>query len=939
MTTTSAPTSSQRPAPRQAFPNFPTVGVTDDTRATDAGLDFVASTIIESKQSNIMAMLAKLYSDPEVAVVRELLTNAFDALTEAGVDPVDSPVRIHVPSADEPWFTITDHGTGMSTEQMTEVYGNYGGDRSGDSSVSGQFGAGAKSPYAVAGRFTAHAVADGVATDKVFTVTDDGQLVNAISDVYATSEVDGLTVTVPTKSDVPTLHTWTRAVTDTAQWCAPGTVEAFRTRVPFSDMDDTGDDTEDTGETPDAVEEPVDLVFSDNRVNTVTDLTFGVTTTDPATDIDTSVVTLDMPHLIDNDTRTAVWTVVMGTVGYRLPDTLRDAVLAGLSARLPLVPGIDHNGDTNRCSDLYGTRNPLNGVAALKKCPLRITLPVKTLEVTPDRQTLTSTDRTRDLLTEIVTRWLDALLTTHRPVNTDGAETLQDIAVRVAGITGVHTRSEGFRRETDLPLTDLPGFTYDPGYLLRASDPRFRWQLLTATVPGLDWVIYRPGSPAKDRMENPGQIDMDLFVKLVTDTRVRWMLASEYAANDRNPQIISTWRSSHDHNPGLVVVPDRLAPSMVKTTEKRYHPRRETVKVIRDVNTGHSYELADAPADWDTSDILTDVVKVTKGPKAKKDGTGAVTPKVTLATPEDRTLTWVTADDLRADTVKKTRPKAELTHLTRVRIDQWGNVSTTVSRWREKHTDAVKVENIVTALTTTDPDHPDRRRVLVVGTKDDFGASKTTLTTVCDVTPYAFLSGGRSPKTLAKTLGVDQARVITVDQWRSLCLRNLTDSLTDDRLRIFAAARAVSVPDNRYNWMSSPALSLRDIRDHLAENPALGQDTDHLGEFLAQVNTVLTTGTDGVVRDIVADGTLSTTPAELANYYALLGKPRLDEAVDTWLGDNTDNGVPDLVADWPLSTRFFRVVNKEANHITDDIVTMLGALVDIDAANRDTDEN
>lgn len=930
MTTTSDSTSTtstvDRPAPVQAFPNFPSIGITNDTRAADAGLDFVPSKIIESKQSNIMAMLAKLYSEPEVAVVRELLTNAFDSLTEAGADPTERPVHLHVPSVDEPWFTITDHGTGMSTDQMAEIYGNYGGDHTDDVTVSGQYGTGAKVPYAVAGRFTAHAVQDGVATDKVFTVSDTGELVNAVSGVYATSEVDGLTVTMPTKSDPASLDTWSRAVADTVRWCTPGTVTAVR-----GISDGTGDDQTD--------EEPVALTFSDNIVNTVTDLTFGVTTTDPATDIDTSVVTLDMPHLIDNDTRTAVWTVVMGTVGYRLPDTLRDAVLAGLSARLPLVPGIDHNGDTDRCSDLYGTRHPLNAVAALKKCPLRITLPVKTLEVTPDRQTLTSTDRTRDLLTEIVTRWLDTLLTTHRPVNTDGIETLQDIAVRVAGTTGVHTRSGGFRRETDLPLTDLPGFTYDPGYLLRASDPRFHRQLLTTGVRGLDWVIYRPGSPAKDRMEDPGQIDMDLFVKLVTNTRVRWMLASEYAANDRNPQIISTWRSSHDHNPGLVVVPDRLAPSMRKTTEKRYHPRRETVEVIRDFNTGHSYELADAPADWDTSDILTDVVKVTKGRKAKKDGTGAVPPKVTLTAPEDRTLTWVTADDLRADTVKKTRPKAELTHLTRVRIDRWGNVSTTVSRWREKHADAVKVKDIVATLTTTDPDHPDRRRVLVTGTKDDFGAGKTTLTTVCDVTPYAFLSGGRSPKTLAKTLGVDQAQVITVDQWRSLCLRNLTDSLTDDRLRIFAAARAVSVPDNRYNWMSSPALSLRDIRDHLAENPALGQDTDHLGEFLAQVNTVLTTGTDGVVRDIVADGTLSTTPAELANYYALLGKPRLDEAVDTWLGDNTDNGVPDLVADWPLSTRFFRVVNKEANHITDDIVTMLGALVDIDAANRDTDEN
>lgn len=931
MTTTSDSTSTtstvDRPAPVQAFPNFPSIGITNDTRAADAGLDFVPSKIIESKQSNIMAMLAKLYSEPEVAVVRELLTNAFDSLTEAGADPTERPVHLHVPSVDEPWFTITDHGTGMSTDQMAEIYGNYGGDHTDDVTVSGQYGTGAKVPYAVAGRFTAHAVQDGVATDKVFTVSDTGELVNAVSGVYATSEVDGLTVTVPTKSDPASLDTWSRAVADTVRWCTPGTVTAVR-----GISDGTGDDQTD--------EEPVALTFSDNIVNTVTDLTFGIATSEPAVDIKVGVATLDSSGHDDN---TRDWTIVMGTVGYTLPDSLRNTVIEAVRRRVRIFPDIDpdQNRETvnSRVRDHINSNRMINEVGMLTILPLRITLPTKTLEVTPDRQSLTSVDRTRDLLIEIISTWLTTLIETHRPTNTNYVETLQDIASRVREITRVSNTTP--TRHTLHPLTELPGFTVDPAILLRVSDPRFNRQRLVSDplCPWVEWVVYKPGHPAKERRENPRHLDMADFISLVTDNRVKWMLASEYAANRRNPSVIATWRSSHDHNPGLVVVPDRLAPSMRKTTEKRYHPRRETVEVIRDFNTGHSYELADAPADWDTSDILTDVVKVTKGRKAKKDGTGAVTPKVTLTAPEDRTLTWVTADDLRADTVKKTRPKAELTHLTRVRIDQWGNVSTTVSRWREKHTDAVKVENIVTALTTTDPDHPDRRRVLVVGTKDDFGASKTTLTTVCDMTPYAFLSGGRSPKTLAKTLGVDQAQVITVDQWRSLCLRNLTDSLTDDRLRIFAAARAVSVPDNRYNWMSSPALSLSDIRDHLAENPALGQDTDHLGEFLAQVNTVLTTGTDGVVRDIVADGTLSTTPAELANYYALLGKPRLDEAVDTWLGDNTDNGVPDLVADWPLSTRFFRVVNKEANHITDDIVTMLGALVDIDAANRDTDEN
>lgn len=60
-----------------------------------------------------------LYTDPVMAVVRELSCNAYDAHVSAGKKGV--PFEIHLPSVFEPWFSVKDQGTGLSDEQVRGV--------------------------------------------------------------------------------------------------------------------------------------------------------------------------------------------------------------------------------------------------------------------------------------------------------------------------------------------------------------------------------------------------------------------------------------------------------------------------------------------------------------------------------------------------------------------------------------------------------------------------------------------------------------------------------------------------------------------------------------------------------------------------------------------------------------------------------------------------
>lgn len=94
----------------------------------------------------------KLYSDKPLAVVRELGCNAYDAHVAAGT--MDTPFEVHLPNQFEPWFHIRDYGTGMSEEQVMNLYTTYFESTKSDSNdFVGALGLGSKSPFSYVDQF------------------------------------------------------------------------------------------------------------------------------------------------------------------------------------------------------------------------------------------------------------------------------------------------------------------------------------------------------------------------------------------------------------------------------------------------------------------------------------------------------------------------------------------------------------------------------------------------------------------------------------------------------------------------------------------------------------------------------------------------------------------------------------------------------------------
>ena len=67
----------------------------------------------------------KLYSDPILAIVRELLCNAYDSHVVAGT--TDIPIDVIFPNNLENTFTIRDYGTGLPKESIYELYTTFFG--------------------------------------------------------------------------------------------------------------------------------------------------------------------------------------------------------------------------------------------------------------------------------------------------------------------------------------------------------------------------------------------------------------------------------------------------------------------------------------------------------------------------------------------------------------------------------------------------------------------------------------------------------------------------------------------------------------------------------------------------------------------------------------------------------------------------------------------
>lgn len=181
-------------------------------------------TIHEHAHEKMMGVLTNLYEDPEAAVVREYLTNALDAQKEAQEkNPayVWRPVEVTTPSHFNKTYKIRDFGVGMSVEDIEKVYSQYGySTKEHTNDQTGMLGLGSKCGLTYTGQFTVVGYKNGIKTTALITLNEDEVPEYVILDTSATTEPNGLEISIPVKDR----NSFMEKTTAFLRWWEPGQV-------------------------------------------------------------------------------------------------------------------------------------------------------------------------------------------------------------------------------------------------------------------------------------------------------------------------------------------------------------------------------------------------------------------------------------------------------------------------------------------------------------------------------------------------------------------------------------------------------------------------------------------------------------------------------------------------------------------------------------------
>ena len=167
----------------------------DIKRHGSLGGEEVTMTFDQNSIAHIMGVLTDLYSDEELAIIREYSTNAYDSHIEAGQT---RPIEVTTPTVLNPVLKIQDFGVGMSREDVINIYSKYGAStKRGTNEQTGTLGLGCKSALTHSDQFTVTAIKNGIKTIVNVSRGDDGVGRMELVDSSATNLPNGVTVEIP----------------------------------------------------------------------------------------------------------------------------------------------------------------------------------------------------------------------------------------------------------------------------------------------------------------------------------------------------------------------------------------------------------------------------------------------------------------------------------------------------------------------------------------------------------------------------------------------------------------------------------------------------------------------------------------------------------------------------------------------------------------------
>lgn len=153
------------------------------------------ATVNMDKMSLHIGNMISNYNFPELAVLREWVSNAHDAHVAAGVKRA---VKVTLPSQLNPTLVVQDFGHGMTTDFVENVYLSFGSSTKDDSNDEiGGFGQGGKSALAIASQYTMTTIANGLKSVYIFERSPLGGVdFKLVIEEVPTDEPSGVTVQV-----------------------------------------------------------------------------------------------------------------------------------------------------------------------------------------------------------------------------------------------------------------------------------------------------------------------------------------------------------------------------------------------------------------------------------------------------------------------------------------------------------------------------------------------------------------------------------------------------------------------------------------------------------------------------------------------------------------------------------------------------------------------
>ena len=140
-----------------------------------------------------------IYKNKVLAPLRECSCNAYDS--HVAVGKKDVPIKVHLPTALEAWFSVEDFGLGLSHEDVMDLYTTYGmSTKEGSNDFIGALGLGSKSPFAYTDAYTVVSTFNGVRRNYGCYIDENGEpQISSIGNDIFTNDVNGLKISFNTR--------------------------------------------------------------------------------------------------------------------------------------------------------------------------------------------------------------------------------------------------------------------------------------------------------------------------------------------------------------------------------------------------------------------------------------------------------------------------------------------------------------------------------------------------------------------------------------------------------------------------------------------------------------------------------------------------------------------------------------------------------------------